>query len=253
MRPIVFALLFVLPFPAWSASLANAALAYQSGDWPKAETLARTNGSADGLALAARAILTRAMIDGARQIAPARLKEARSLAERALGVDPRHIEGRLQLATALGMEARIVPPMMALADGLPQRARRLLVTVSRDAPDNAWAWALIGGWHIEAIRQGGAAAQVTLGANITLGKAAFTKALALDPTEPAIPFYYAASLLNLQGSATQQEIRKLLIRATNAKRAGAFQDAVRLRSREVLQMLDREGSTKAAILAAQFL
>jgi tetratricopeptide (TPR) repeat protein len=249
--PLILALF--IAHPAIAGALSDAQVAYRDGRWREAEAKAEQAGSADGFALSARTILTQAMIEGTMRVPLSRIAEAKNLADRALKQNPRHIEGRLQLATALGMEARLIPPISAVAQGLPQRSRRLLISVTRDAPESAWAWALIGGWHIEALRQGGAAAEAALGANFNQGKAAFAKALALDPAEPAIPFYYAACLLNLKQDAAVPEVRALLKRAASASRRGAFQDAVRQRALEVARTLDREGTTKAAALAAQFM
>jgi hypothetical protein len=227
--------------------------AFQAGRWQEAADLAASSRSADNLAFAARALLAGALLsNGGRARLPA-IAQAKRFADAALALAPRHIEGRLQLATALGLQARAASPARAFATGLPQRVRRLLDSVARDAPSEAWAFALLGGWHLEGLRIGGAAARAMLGCDINQGRAAFARAMRLDPEEASTPFYFAASLLALDPAANAAEATSLLARAAACPDRDAFQSAVKGRSVTLAQTLETDGPARAARLALAWL
>jgi tetratricopeptide (TPR) repeat protein len=239
---------------AFSAPIdARARADFTAGRWRQAANFASRLHDADNLAFAARALLASALLSASSNNRTADIVQARQFAEAALIVDPRHIEGRLQLATALGLQARLGSPTRAFAAGLPQRVRRLLNSVLRDAPNQAWTYALLGGWHLEGLRIGGKAAQTMLGADIAQGKAAFANAMRLEPTQAATPFYFAASLLALNPAGNAREARALLVQAQNAPVVDAFQGAVKTRAGLLIGALDSGGPDFGARLALGWL
>jgi tetratricopeptide (TPR) repeat protein len=235
--------------PISSDTIAN----YNAGRWQEAAAQAGANTDPDNQAFAARCLLAGVLLNttvGGRTTSIAR---ARQYAESALAKNPHHVEGRLQLATALGLQARAGSPARAYARGLPQKVRRLLDSVLRDAPGEAWAYALLGGWHLEGLRIGGTAASAMLGSDLTQGKTAFARAMRLDPDQAAPPFYFAASLLALNPSANAAEARALLSRSQACPPHDAFQAAVKARATILLQALDTAGPARAASLALGWL
>jgi tetratricopeptide (TPR) repeat protein len=227
--------------------------AFQAGRWQDAADQAARSNSADNQAFAARALLAGALLATNSAARLPAIAQAKRYAEAALATAPRHVEGRLQLATALGLQARAGSPARAFARGLPQRVRRLLDSVARDAPSQAWAFALLGGWHLEGLRIGGAAARAMLGCDLAQGKAAFSRAMRLDPTEASTPFYFAASLLALSPIANATEARALLAQSAACPDRDAFQTAVKARSITLGQTIDRDGPARAARLALGWL
>jgi hypothetical protein len=235
--------------PVSSDAIAN----YNAGMWQEAAIQAGANSDPDNQAFAARCLLAGVLLNtsiGGRTTSIAR---ARQFAESALAKSPRHVEGRLQLATALGLQARTGSPTRAFARGLPQRVRRLLDSVVRDAPGEAWAHALLGGWHLEGLRIGGTAARAMLGCDLAQGKAAFARSMRLNPNEASTPFYFAASLLALSPLANATDARALLLRAQTCPQRDAFQGAVKARATTLLQTLDTAGPARAASLALGWL
>jgi hypothetical protein len=237
-----------------SGAPAGARAAYAEGRWVEAARLAAAANTADGLAFAARALLSQSLLLGASRAAPADLTRARQWAERALALAPRHVEARLQVATALGMQARR-SPAVALARQWPQRARALLLAVNRDAPQEAWAHALMGGWHLEALRIGGDGARRFLGADMAKGRAAFATAMSLDPDEPAIPFYYATALLAGDAGAQSGPDALALVRPLEpvAGEVDAFRREVRRRATLLREPLSLRDWPRAARLAKDWL
>jgi hypothetical protein len=252
---LVAGVVFVLPRQSHASDAVDdqAMRAFQAGRWQDAADQAGRFTSADNQAFAARALLAGALLASNSAARLPAITQAKSYAEAALASSPRHVEGRLQLATALGLQARAGSPARAFARGLPQRVRRLLDSVVRDAPGQAWAFALLGGWHLEGLRIGGAAARAMLGCDLAQGKAAFARAMRLDPTEASTPFYCAASLLALSPIANATEARALLAQSAACPDKDAFQAAVKARSIALGQAIDRDGPARAARLALGWL
>jgi hypothetical protein len=226
---------------------------FDAGRWRQAANQASRLRDADNLAFAARSLLASALLAPSSRNRTSDIAQGRQYAEAALITDPRHIEARLQLATALGLQARTGSPTRAFAAGLPQRVRRLLDSVLRDAPNQAWAHALLGGWHLEGLRIGGRAAQTMLGVNLGVGKRAFARAMLLDPTEAATPFYFAASLLALNPATNAQEARALLVQAQTTPQRDAFQAEVKARAGALIAAFDVKGPAYAANMALRWL
>jgi tetratricopeptide (TPR) repeat protein len=226
---------------------------FDLGRWRQAADTASRLHDADNLAFAARSLLASALLSPSSRTRTSDIAQARQFAEAALITDARHIEARLQLATALGLQARTGSPTRAFAAGLPQRVKRLLESVSRDAPTQAWTYALLGGWHLEGLRIGGAAARTMLGVDLLKGKTEFARAMRLDPNEAATPFYFAASLLALNPAANVAEARALLLRSQSAPNKDAFQNEVKSRAGQLIQSIDSQGGAVAARMALAWL
>jgi hypothetical protein len=232
---------------------ANALTEFTAGNWRQAADLASRLRDGDNLAFAARALLASALLSSGSRARNADIAQARQYAEAALIMAPDHIEGRLQLATALGLQARSGSPARAFAAGLPQRVKRLLDSVSLDAPNQAWAYALLGGWHLEGLRIGGPLAHSLLGVDLSLGRAAFARAMRLDSSEAATPFYFAASLLALNPTRNAIEARALLVRSQGTPARDAFQSEVKARASALITALDMRGPAVAASMALGWL
>lgn len=226
---------------------------FELGRWRQAADTASRLRDPDNLAFAARSLLASALLSPSSRTRTTDIAQARQYAEAALITDARHVEARLQLATALGLQARSGSPTRAFAAGLPQRVKRLLDSVLRDVPSQAWTHALLGGWHLEGLRIGGAAARAMLGVDLEKGKAAFARAMRLDPNEAATPFYFAASLLALDPTGNVAEARALLLRSQGAPNKDAFQNEVKSRAGQLIQSIDAQGGAVAARMALAWL
>jgi hypothetical protein len=134
--------------------------------------------------------------------------------------------------------------LAAYANGWGKQIRDLLDAVLADAPRQAWAFAMLGGWHLEAVRKGGAGPARTLGATIAQGRAAFQRAMALDPDQPVIPYYFAACLIE-EDAANSAEATTLARRAVAGRPADAFEREIGARAQTLLASLE-SGAVKAA-------
>src|SRR5262245_57332983 len=103
--------------PAHAAE--NAALAqFEKGDYLGAAKVAAAEGTATGLALAARATLA----DATLRDMPCMecLQNAEAFARKSIAVDPNNMEGHIHLAVSLGYQARIIGPMRARFARFPE-------------------------------------------------------------------------------------------------------------------------------------
>ena len=194
---------------AAEAQPAEAVEAYQDGRWSEAARLAAAEDDAASLSLAAGARLAALMTFDAsqEQARRAHAEAARDLAEAALEHDPDHAKAHLRLAAALGYQARFATPAAAFLRGLPQRGRRRIETAIRLDPDDPWGHAMLGAWHMEVARRGGAA---MLDADFKAGLERYRAAAAMPGADPALPYHFALALLAAGGEAHRDEARRQL-------------------------------------------
>ena len=190
MRFLLFALLLIAT-PAAAAD--NLFSLYAGGRYDDAIRAGAAAGTADGLAIAARA----ALADAAMRPQPCLdcLKRAEDFARRAVVTDPDQADGHVWLAAALGLEGRIVGLVRARLANSPAEAKTELDAALKDDPANPYALAALGGWHIEIVRMGGDfLARRVFGAEETLGLALFDRAVKLAPGNVAVHYQIALSL-----------------------------------------------------------
>lgn len=195
-------------------------------------------GSADAQALAARAYAAAAILADDASDAETWALEARRHAEAAIALDPRSVEGRLQLAVALWLSSRSLGGFEAYRKGLPQQGRALIEAAVADAPGDAWAQAMLGAWHFEALRRGGRWARRLLHADLEAGEAAFARAMSLDPGDAAIPAHLGLAYLSLDVERYAGAARTALGRAVEVAPRDAFENAMQARAREALRLMD---------------
>jgi hypothetical protein len=195
-RALLVGVLALALAPSARASETARAL-YRSGDYLAAAAQAEADGGADDLALAARALLALCVTQPGRADIDALIARAVRLGERALALARGSVAARLQLAAALGMKGRRSSIREAVRAGYAPRGRRLIEEAIVAAPDEPWAHALLGGWHLEVLRRGGHWGAMFYGARLSEGLAAFDRARMLAPNDPAIAVQYGAALLAL--------------------------------------------------------
>ncbi len=212
---------------------------YESGKYLDAASLASTADAASSTALAARATLAHAIYVADPAQRAAGVQRGEELAGKALSIDPGHVEARLQLVIALHQKTLATTPIGAYFRGYATEARSHLKTALRLDPDNPFAHALLGGWHFEIVRLAGPVlAGILFEAELTDGRAAFAKAIALMPGSIVLRYEFARALLLNDADTNRTEAVRLLRAAlqatpTNdldkmiAARAGALLDAMK--------------------------
>lgn len=228
-------LVLIVPLQAGAEETARLALleqAFARGEYAVAETAAAQPGSADALALSARAILADVICAGGEPDL-ARLKEAERLARAAITLAPRHIEGRLQLAIALSLQIRSMDLGQARRSGYGEQARALAEGVLEDDPDNAFAHTFLSVWHVEVRRRGGPLGASILGASLREAEAHYRAASALTPDDAGVHWQYARALAAFDLPGHAGEIGDILARAQDCRDDSALEQVMKARAMEL--------------------
>lgn len=176
-------------------------VALNEGHYDEAITLGKADGTPDGLASAARALLIQAQFYTSDKLKRLELiKKALSLAKQATSQTPDHIEGMLQQSVAIGFRGRL------LTAGTDARASKgLLQSVLVLDPENPWGIAGIGAWHGEiVIHAGKFFGNLFYSAKTKHMRSFFKSALSNDPNNIVIRAGLAQILLRLGGSSNRK-------------------------------------------------
>ncbi len=222
------AFLLALLATVWASPLRaepadTAARLYASGDFLAAADAADDLASPGNFTLAARALLAACVIGGARGQIGELLDRAERMAGEALSLDSGAVDARLQLALVYGMRGRRASLAEAFARGYAPRGRRLINQALALAPGDARPYALLGAWHLEVLRRGGAAGAFAYGARFADGAAAFEQALTLAPDDLMIPLQYAIALIELDARAHAERAGQLLALTDTIPARDAFE------------------------------
>ena len=224
----------------------NEALAlYQAGAYLRAAEAASAAGGADDLVLASRAYLALVVTEPGRADAELLVSRALSAAERALTTAPESVGARLQLAAAIGVKGRRSSLRAVLRAGYAPRSKRLIDEALARAPNEPWGRALLGGWHLEVLRRGGRVGALAFGARLNEGVAAFERARALAPADPAIATHYALALLLLNPNRFDARVRALLDAAGGCAARDAFEAHLIREARRFDSLLQKNGALAA--------
>ncbi len=206
-------LFLVLAFPAEASEGFKAALdACARGEFREAAQMARALGTSEGMALAARAELAEGDYLASRSSRRDEFERAARDAREAIALDPQNPDGHLYLAVALGFLGRIDGSIVAHFAGYAEEARDHIDRALAIQPANPWANALLGGWNLEIVRDGGSIGESLYGASLEKGVSAYEHALALDAGNVAIAYQYALQLAALGGNH-RVEARRVLVSA----------------------------------------
>jgi tetratricopeptide (TPR) repeat protein len=231
----------------WSCAAAAAQTPldfYLAGEFSQAEAAGVAQNDSQGFAIAARAVLADDMMR--EQPCLDCLKRAEDLARRAIAADPKLPEGHIYLAAAVGYESRIIGNIAAQSKGYANQAKRELDAALATDPNNPWALAAMGSWHIEIVRSAGATlARWLFGAKFDEGKDYYSKAFAAAPGNLVIRYQYALALAAYNLADYQKDIESELTRAAADTASSTYETFARARARELLETLKR-GDTAAA-------
>lgn len=222
---------------------------YVAGNFLAAAEIAERGRSSESLAFAARALMAQCLSAPDRAAMAPLAERAEAAARDALALDPDSVDARLQLALALGVRGRLAPLREAVAHRYAPRGRDLIEEALDRAPNEPWAHALLGGWHLEILRRGGRAGAVAYGARLNTGIAEFERARTLAPADPIILLHYAVALIQLDAERHAARITRLLEAADSMRADDAF-EAHALRQARMLSVALAEGGPTAAAHAA---
>ena len=194
MRSFAIACIFVaaLAGPSLAADIAPFDL-YKAGRYEDAIKAGEAANTGPGLAVAARAAFAEANLSETPCLAC--LQRVETYARRSITLDSMHPDAFVYLAAALGYQARIVGSITAQFRHYPEDAREAIEHALTVAPNDDWALAALGAWHIEVVRNGGSLlARTIYGARVEAGKDYFYKAFSAEPNNLVIRFQFALSL-----------------------------------------------------------
>lgn len=233
---------------AWAEPSPSALRAYERGAFLSAASVSAASGSPEDYAFAARSLLAQCVVDpNADRLALA--DRAIAAAGAALAADPNSVEARLQLALAFGVRGRMMSDAAALHAGYPQRGRALIDEALALDPNEAWAHALLGGWHVEVMTRGGAGGALLFGANASEAIAAFERARALAPNDMTIAAQYGVALLQLNPRRYARRADRQLAAAAAIVPRDAFEVYVRRQAESIRSRLRAEGPDAARAAA----
>lgn len=227
---------------------------YAEGAFIAAADSAEAQPSPASLTFAARALMAACVTSPDADNLDDWLDRAEVAARQALALDPQSVEARLQWALTLGVRGRRANLAEAVARNYAPRGRHLIEEAIDREPDNAWAHALLGAWHIEVIRRGGRTGAMLYGGRVSTGIAEFERARALAPNDAMIALHYAIALIELEPQRYGDRARALFAVAATHTPRDALEAHTLSAARRVARTLDDQGPRAAqAVARAAFL
>lgn len=234
MRAALVFLTLLMSSPALAQPGVQAA--YDAGEWATAQNLAASASDAYSKTLAAEAALAPLMlgevVEAERGEKRERARMAANFAQAALDIDPDYPRAHLAYAAALGYQGRYSNPLSAALARLPQRSRTQMERALALDPDNPWANALLGAWHLEVVRRAGEGA---FGADSEAGLERYRTAVRLSDT-PDIPYHFALALLARDAGAHGEEALEHLRAAAAMEAATALEAGMRELAQSLLNI-----------------
>jgi tetratricopeptide (TPR) repeat protein len=211
---------------------------YAQGHYQDAMRRGEDSHTAEGLAIAARAALADAMTRPEPCLTC--LERAEEDARRAIALDARLADGHVWLATSLGYEARIQGVMRASWGNSPAQAKEQLDAALAADPNNPYALAALGGWHVEIVRVGGAfLAGKVYDASLDKSLALFDRAGRAAPHNVAVHYQIALSLAGVDKIVYRQRIESELQTAIQGPPQTAYEKFVAARAQDLLNLMKR--------------
>lgn len=237
-----FALISATP-----AVAATAAEAFTAGRFAEATTAGRKEATDASLILAARAASTRAAWQTTgKEEARALLDGASADVGKVLARDPGNLDALLQRGVNTGYIAKLTK-----SPGLAKDAKRDFEAVLAKRPNDPLALAAMGGWHGESVATlGKFLAGTALGAKEGEAFRYFEQASRGTGGDPAVPVFYATTLLNLSAKYAPKA-KGLLERAARAPADDGFERLLQQNARAILAPLERGDVESARLLAAK--
>jgi hypothetical protein len=211
---------------------------YAAGHYDEAMRQGAASGTAPGLAIAARA----ALADAAMRPEPCLscLKRAEDFARRAVAADNTYPDGHVWLATALGLEGRIIGLIRARLANSPAEAKSELDVAMKDDPGNPYVLAALGGWNIEIVRAGGSyLGHALYGASEAEGIALFDRAVKAAPGNVAVRYQIALVLAGYKPDILRQRIADELDAAIADRPQTTYEKFIQGRAAELRAALIR--------------
>ena len=244
----IMGFVFLLATPAGAAPDQAAFSLFVDGAYEEAAAAAVTAGSADDLALAARALNAKAYLQEedkpARQLAKRALKNAKE----AIDLDPALVEAKLQAAISYAQRGSRMSAVRAFLSGNAPKARELLDEALALDPDNAWALSSSGAWHLEVSRRAG---EGRFDSDPALGRQQFAAAREADPENLLIAYEAALRLLAYGDVEGRESGLEALGAAISLTPKDAFERSIQARAKTFMATVEKGEEAERAFIEAQ--
>jgi len=209
---------------------------YKAGRYEDAIRAGEAAKTGEGLAVAARAAFAEANLSETPCL-PC-LDRVETYARRSIALDASHPDAFIYLAAALGYKARIVGPLTAQFRRYPEQAREAIDHALSVAPNDDWALAAKGAWHIEVVRNAGELLGRTLyGARVEMGKEYFYKAFAAEPDNLVTRFQFALSLSGYDFEANSGPVTAALDSIRMMEPRTMYEGIIKQRAERLLDLI----------------
>lgn len=139
---------------AFGQRLEQAQELYNEGEFLRASQVARQLESADGFALAARALYEHAM-QQAQNRREALMVQCEQFAQKALELNPKNADAYFELGASAGQFALLRGTVWAFLNGIPQQIRTHFEKAIALEPRHTFAMVALARWHAEVVVGGG--------------------------------------------------------------------------------------------------
>lgn len=236
MKTLAGAMLATMLASAPACASENPLSLFLAGHFAEAEAAGIAQNDAQGLSLAARAVLADDMMRDEPCLEC--LRRAEDLSRRAIAADPKPAEAHIYLAAAIGYEARIIGDLAAQAKGYATEAKRQLDAALASDPNDPWALAALGSWHIEIVRSAGPTlARWLFGANFETGRECYARAFAVAPNNLVLHYQYALTISAYDLATYRPEVESQLTRAVSETPGSAYESFVQEHAQQLLDTL----------------
>ncbi len=220
----------------------EAQAAYAEGRFRDAAQIAESDGTSQGLVLAAQSLTEHGyfvVAKGGRKVV---FERAAALAQSAIRADPDNADAHLQLARATGRLAQAVGSFEAAERGYAGVIREAAETSLRLDPGLALAHLALGRWHAGVVNAvGPLLARITYGARESHAIASLEQALKLVPDSKEITLQYALGLLEMDEDDYRDKAMGLLKRAIALPARDALDRLLHKQAVERLNALESSG------------
>lgn len=232
-------------------TFADAEALYHAGRYDEAVSAARADGSANARALAARALIAKAVSQTPFDERTPLLKSAEAEADAAIALDANCFEGYMQKLVAFSELERVQASHGEAMKGAAGKSRKLIERALEIDPKNPWALAALGGWHLEIVRRAPIGiGKMMFGASKKDGIAAYDQAVAADPNNALIHYEFGVALLSLDAKKLRPKAEQLFKTTIAIKTEDAFSRFVQKRAEHLLTLVAKGDHDKLSTVLA---
>jgi hypothetical protein len=234
----------LIPF-AEASSLSEVKELFFIGRFDEAQTEAIKMNTAEGYAIASESLLAQILLGEVGKL-NTHSKLARSLAKKAITLDPSLYNAQLQYAISDGFVTRTSGAIKAWQKKMPSKTLTTIKKFREMYPNDALGLALEGAWHLGVIRKVGEKnGRDWFGASLDEGVNLYNKAIAISSDDTLIEVNYAMSLLAVDANRWRPLAEGLLLNGTNRDEQDYLSKQVKLKSMEVLRVISDDKKSKA--------